>query len=95
MKNKNKIVRKKITIEKDVMLDNDGIEDTKSFKGTTFNRPVQTTGFIIFLGGPLLGGMTGNSSLGIILFILGAIIFSYASSKKIWENYNKHIILII
>jgi len=82
-KKKNKIVRRKITTEKDVMLDKNGLEDIYSFKGTAFNRPVAMTGFIMIFVGPLLGGMTDNSALAIILFILGGIIFTYASSKKI------------
>ena len=84
---KNRIVRKKVTIEKDVMVDEHGLEDTESFKGSAFNRPVTMMGFIILLGGPFLGGLIDNLTLGIILFILGAIILGYASSKKIWLNY--------
>jgi len=82
-KNNNRIVRKKVTIEKDVMVDEHGVEDTESFKGSAFNRPVSMMGFIILLGGPFLGGLIDNQTLGIILFILGAIILGYASSKKI------------
>ncbi len=81
-KKKNNIVKKKFTVEKDVMVDDLGKEDTKTLKGASFNRPITMLGFIIFLGGPILGGLTENIIIGGILFTVGGIIMVVGGQNK-------------
>ena len=80
-KRKNKIVKQQVI--KEVMVDETGREDLRSVKGSFFNRPVSTIGFVIFLAGPIIGGMTESTFLGGTLFIIGAIIGSYGMSKSL------------
>jgi hypothetical protein len=80
-KDKRTIVKKKV--EREIMLDEFGREDLGSVKGSFFNRPVSTIGFVIFLAGPIIGGMTESTFLGGTLFIIGAIIGSYGMSKSL------------
>ena len=80
-KDKRTIVKKKV--EREVMLDEFGREDLGSVKGSFINRPVSTIGFVIFLAGPIIGGMTDNNFLGGTIFVIGAIIGSYGMSKSL------------
>jgi len=78
---KRKLIKK--NVEKEVLVDQYGIEDTKTAKGFLINRPLTSIGMAIFFLGPIIGAMTENNGIGGILFLCGAALAAYGESKKL------------
>ena len=52
----------KTQVDKEVMIDEHGREDTQSFKGTTFNRPLTSVDMFLFFLEPTVAGLSyGNT----------------------------------
>jgi len=76
---------RKYTYSKEGKLLNEaGLEDTQTLRGSLVNRPVTSFGMILFLiGTPIMYLVTEHNFASGTIFTLGAIIASYGMSKHI------------
>ncbi len=78
-KDRRKVIKTKV--EKEVMVDELGLEDTQSFKGALFNRPLTSVGFFLFILGPIVA--VYNGFFGGFIWIVGCVIAAYGSGKRL------------